>query len=94
MTNLAPHKAVEEILDVARWAPSSDNAQPWRFHASVGGDRDIDVLIQRANPNIYEYRNGEPTLISAGGLLENIDIAAPAFGLKASWHYAGSADRH
>ncbi len=90
MANLAPPKAVEAILDAARWAPSGDNAQPWRFR--VKSDRDIDVLIQRANPNIYEYRDGEPTLISAGGLLENIQIAAPAFGLKAGWQYAGSAD--
>ena len=35
---------------------------------------------------------GEPTLISAGALLENIELAAPAFGLKSRWEYAGSAE--
>jgi nitroreductase len=90
MTDHALPKAIEAILDVARWAPSGDNAQPWSFR--VTGDRDIEILIRRTNPNVYEYRQGEPTLISAGALLENIEIAAPAFGLRSSWRYAGSAD--
>lgn len=90
MESQAVSKAIEAILDLARWAPSGDNAQPWTFR--ITGDRGVEVLIRRTNPNIYEYRNGEPTLISAGALLENIEIAAPAFGLKASWRYAASAD--
>lgn len=83
-------KAVESVLEIARWAPSGDNAQPWSFR--IKGDREVEVLIRRTNPNIYEYRQGEPTLISAGALLENIEIAAPAYGLKASWRYVGSTD--
>jgi nitroreductase len=90
MTNHAVAKAIESILDIARWAPSGDNAQPWKFR--VTNDREVVVLVRRANPNIYEYRSGEPTLISVGALLENIEIAAPAFGLKASWNYLGSRD--
>src|SRR6478752_1911235 len=90
MENQAATGAIEHVLDLARWAPSGDNAQPWRFR--ITGDRDVEVLIRRTNPNIYEYRHGEPTLISAGALLENIEIAAPAFGLKAHWQHAGSAD--
>lgn len=90
MTQTAVPTTLEAILDIARWAPSGDNAQPWKFR--ITGDRDLDVFIQRTNPNIYEYREGEPTLLSAGGLLENIEIAAPAFGLKARWRYTGSAD--
>lgn len=82
-------KPLEAILDLARWAPSGDNAQPWKFQ--ILGDRDIEVLIRRTNPNIYEYREGEPTLLSAGALLENIEIAAPRFGLKAHWRYVSSA---
>jgi nitroreductase len=90
MTERAEGRAIESILDVARWAPSGDNAQPWTFH--IRNDREVLVLVRRENPNVYEYRSGEPTLISAGALLENIEIAAPAFGLKASWRYLGSAD--
>src|SRR5215469_3558917 len=90
MKDQALPKAIEAILDIARWAPSGDNRQPWSFR--VKSDRDVEVLIRRTDSNVYEYRHGEPTLISAGALLENIEIAAPAFGLKATWRYAGSAD--
>jgi sulfur-carrier protein adenylyltransferase/sulfurtransferase len=90
MTDQAVPKAIEAVLDIARWAPSGDNAQPWTFR--MISDREVEVLVRRANPNIYEYRQGEPTLISTGALLENMEIAAPAFGLKANWRYAGSAD--
>src|SRR6478735_3274386 len=90
MTGQSSPKAVEAVLDIARWAPSGDNAQPWRFR--IMGDRQVEVLVRRSNANVYEYRQGEPTLVSAGALLANIALAAPAFGLQARWHYAGSSD--
>jgi nitroreductase len=80
--------ALERILDAARWAPSGDNAQPWSFE--IKGENDVMVSIHRERGNVYEYRDGEPTVISAGTLLENIAIAAPAFGRAASWTYTGS----
>ena len=44
---------------------------------------------------MYEYRDGEPTLISAGTLLENIAIAAPVFGKDLAWRYLDRQDaRH
>src|SRR5579872_649627 len=90
MTDLGLPKAIEAVLDTARWAPSGDNAQPWTFR--VQGEHAVEVLVRRSNANVYEYRHGEPTLVSAGALLENIELAAPAFGLKARWEYAGSAN--
>jgi hypothetical protein len=80
--------ALERILDAARWAPSGDNAQPWSFE--IKGENDVRVSIHRERGNVYEYRDGEPTVISAGTLLENIAIAAPCFGKTASWTYTGS----
>lgn len=79
--------AIERILDAAHWAPSGDNAQPWTFELT--GENDVTVRIRREAGNVYEYRQGEPTLISAGTLLENIAIAAPAFGKRAQWRYLG-----
>ena len=90
MIGRALPKAIESVLDIARWAPSGDNAQPWRFR--VKSDLEIEVLVRRSNSSVYEYRQGEPTLISAGALLENIQLAAPAFGMTARWRYVGSAD--
>jgi hypothetical protein len=74
-------------LEAAHWAPSGDNAQPWRFEVH-DGDR-FDVCVHIEADNVYEYRHGEPTLISAGALLENIAIAAPAYGKRARWEYLG-----
>ncbi len=81
--------AVEQILDAAHWAPSGDNAQPWTFE--VQDDRHFDVCVRVAAGNVYEYRQGEPTLISAGTLLENIAIAAPSCGERSRWQYQGLA---
>jgi sulfur-carrier protein adenylyltransferase/sulfurtransferase len=80
--------AIERILDAARWAPSGDNAQPWRFE--VRDDDNVVVCIRREVGNVYEYRDGEPTLLSAGALLENMAVAAPTFGKSVTWRYQGS----
>ena len=82
--------AIERILEAARWAPSGDNSQPWTFE--VCGENDLTVSIRPSLGNVYEFRQGEPTLISAGTLLENIAIAAPAFGKHAHWRYLGAED--
>jgi nitroreductase len=82
--------AIERILDAARWAPSGDNAQPWTF--AVHDDGNFDVCVRVESDNVYEYRHGEPTLISAGTLLENIAVAASSYGKRASWQYQGLLD--
>lgn len=82
--------AIDRILDAAHWAPSGDNAQPWTFE--VHGDDRFDICVRIDAGNVYEYRQGEPTLISAGTLLENIEIAAPSFGKKAQWRHLGFQD--
>jgi len=79
---------IEEILNVARWAPSGDNAQPWRFRI-IDADRVAVRISDQSSQNLYEYRNAEPTLLSAGMLLESIRIAATAWGRAAEWHYGG-----
>ncbi len=54
-------------------------------------ENDLTVQIRCASGNVYEYRDGEPTIISAGTLLENIAIAAPGLGKRSSWRYLGEA---
>jgi nitroreductase len=81
---------IERILDAAHWAPSGDNAQPWTF--AVHDDGNFDVCVRIDPGNVYEYRGGEPTLISAGTLLENIAVAASSYGKRARWQYQGLAE--
>jgi molybdopterin/thiamine biosynthesis adenylyltransferase/nitroreductase len=78
-----------EILSAARWAPSGDNEQAWRFER-----RDDDsVAIRLAAPtgaNVYEYRGGEPLLLAGGMLLESLRIAATAHGRTMAWRHQGN----
>ncbi len=62
------------ILDAARWAPSGDNTQPWRFEVE-----DDDTVIIHASDTrhwcVYDLE-GHASQIAVGALLENIVIAA------------------
>jgi molybdopterin/thiamine biosynthesis adenylyltransferase/nitroreductase len=79
---------IERILDLARWAPSGDNSQPWRFKI-MGEDR-VLITIACKNDNIYEYADGQPTLLAAGFLLETMRLAASRFGRAMQWIYRGN----
>ena len=68
-----------EILDLARWAPSGDNTQPWRF-AIDGNDR-VAVFGHDTRAHCVYDLDGHPSQISLGALLETITIAATRFGL-------------
>ena len=74
---------VLKILDLARWAPSGDNTQPWRFeivderHVAVHGyDTRRDV--------IYDF-DGHASHLAHGALLETLRLAATRFGRRAVW---------
>jgi nitroreductase len=46
-----PAPLVREILDVARWAPSGGNLQPWKVIAVAGAERDAVIdLARRIHP--------------------------------------------
>lgn len=80
---------IAEILSAARWAPSGDNAQPWRFE--LLGDDAVAVRLTKPDAdNVYEYRNGEPLLLAGGMLLESLRIAATAHGRTMEWRHEGS----
>jgi len=89
-----PLTEIEAILDHARWAPSGDNTQPWRF--AVSGDDAVTVyLTNQSAHDIYDYRDGEPSLLAGGMLLESIAIAASARDRALEWRYEGAeGNRH
>ena len=74
---------LNHILDLARWAPSGDNTQPWRFEIvddgliRVHGSDTRDYVL-------YDY-SGHPSHIAHGALLETIRIAASGFGMTTNW---------
>ncbi|MCL4797967.1 MAG: nitroreductase family protein [Burkholderiales bacterium] len=72
---------VEEILDLARWAPSGDNTQPWRFRVHADDHFVVHGFDTRKHC-VYDVE-GRPSQMSIGALLENIGIAATQFGVRA-----------
>src|SRR5690606_39593624 len=46
------------ILEAARWAPSPDNSQPWRFEQVSETQVRVHIDLERNSP--YSYRASEP----------------------------------
>ncbi len=78
----APPRVVERILDRARWAPSGDNSQPWRFE--VAGDDHVVVHGHDTREWCVYDIDGRPSQLAHGALLETIAIAAREQGLVAT----------
>lgn len=75
-----PHP-VADILELARWAPSGDNTQPWRFE--VVDDHRLIVHASDTREHCVYDLDGHPSQIAHGALLETLAIAASAHGLRA-----------
>lgn len=70
---------LEGILDLARWAPSGDNTQPWRFEI-VDARHVVIHGFDTRDHCVYDL-DGHPSQISLGALLESMAIAASTHGL-------------
>ncbi|QJD92261.1 molybdopterin biosynthesis protein MoeY [Duganella dendranthematis] len=71
---------LEQILDLARWAPSGDNTQPWRFE--VLDHRRLVIHGHDTRDHCVYDLDGHPSQMSIGALLETMAIAASTFGLE------------
>jgi len=69
-----PPTVIEQILELARWAPSGDNTQPWRFE--IVDDYNIVVHGFDTRDHCVYDLDGRPSQIALGALLETISIAA------------------
>ena len=76
-------QAIEKILDLARWAPSGDNTQPWRFEI-VSGDHVAIKGFDTRDHVLYDF-DGHASHMPHGALLETLRIAATGFGFEATW---------
>jgi hypothetical protein len=72
-----------QILDLARWAPSGDNTQPWRFE--IVDDNHIAVHGFDTRDHVLYDFDGHASHMAHGALLETIRIAATGFQLEARW---------
>lgn len=78
-----PGTVVEQILDLARWAPSGDNTQPWRFE--IVDEKHVVVHGFDTRDHCVYDLDGHPSQIALGALLETISIAASTHGLRAAF---------
>lgn len=74
-------RPIADILELARWAPSGDNTQPWRFEV-IDAHRLIVHAFDTREHCVYDL-DGHPSQIAHGVLLETLAIAASAHGLRA-----------
>ena len=74
---------IADILELARWAPSGDNTQPWRFE--VVDDHHLVVHAFDTRDHCVYDLDGHPSQIAHGALLETLAIAASAHGLRAEF---------
>lgn len=72
--------AIHQVLDLARWAPSGDNTQPWRFEL-LDDSRFVIHGFDTRDHCVYDL-DGRPSQMSLGALIETINIAASAVGCR------------
>lgn len=72
-----------DILDLARWAPSGDNTQPWRFEV-IDDHHFVVHAFDTRDHCVYDL-DGHPSQIALGALLETLAIAASAHSLRAAF---------
>jgi hypothetical protein len=84
---------VADILELARWAPSGDNTQPWRFE--VLDERHLVVHAFDTRDHCIYDLDGRPSQIALGALLETLAIAASAHAMQAEFSRCpGLPDTH
>lgn len=81
-----------KIFDLARWAPSGDNTQPWRFeiiddlHCAIHGYDTREHVI-------YDF-DGHASHMAHGALLETLRLAATRYGFRAEWNMGAGSSEH
>ncbi|MFN3715494.1 MAG: nitroreductase family protein [Thiobacillus sp.] len=82
-----PSGTLRALLDRARWAPSADNTQPWRFHILDEAACRIDYR-PHAGMGVFnlDHYTGH---LAMGGLLETLRLAAGACGWDVDASVAG-----
>ena len=75
---------IKKVINIAIWAPSGDNSQPWRFEIK---DNKLYIfnIPDRDNPILNFKQSG--SYVAHGSLIENISIASPHFGYEANTEF-------
>ncbi len=66
--------AIHRLIELARWAPSGDNTQPWRFER-IAADHLVIHGFDTRDHCVYDL-DGHPSQIAIGAMIETMHIAA------------------
>ena len=80
MNDASGRRPIETILDRARWAPSGDNRQTWRFEV-VADDHVVVHAFDTRDDCVYDL-DGTASQIALGALLATMEVAASAEGFR------------
>lgn len=83
---------IEHVLDLARWAPSGDNTQPWRFE--IVDERSCIVHGFDTRRHCVYDLTGASSQIAVGAMLETARIAATALKMRAEIERLESDEEH
>jgi nitroreductase len=67
-----PREIVDELLDLARWAPNHNLTNPWRFR--VVGPRALERLKEAAGPEAASKLDRAPTLVVCSCALSGEEV--------------------
>ena len=86
LSTMAAVSPMAKVLEVARWAPSGDNSQVWRFeltseHSCVIHAKDTRDWV------VYDLE-GNASKMALGCLIENMDLAARHMGFGLDWQFS------
>jgi nitroreductase len=73
---------LEELFELARWAPNHELTNPWRFR--VLGPRALEALKAAAGPESAAKLDRAPTLVAASAVLAGEDPVADEEDLAAA----------
>src|ERR1700761_1803926 len=84
-TDPVPRAVIEEIIEIAKRAPSSMNTQPWHIHVLTGAPlgqvrrRNMEEMMAGANPQRDIVSLGEYRSVRGG---REVDVAKHPFGAR------------
>lgn len=70
---LVDRAALDELFELARWAPNHHVTEPWRFR--VLGPRSLERLKQAAGPEAAAKLDRAPTLVASSAVLTGDPVA-------------------
>lgn len=91
MPDHLPKEIIHYVIRAGIQAPSGDNAQPWKI--SCQGNI-ISLYLDREADQSFFNINQFASVVSCGAVLENMRVAATAFGLKVKIVYLPSAGKN